>query len=90
LERYRIGHESYPETLNQLVPEFIKKVPHDLITGEPLKYQRTDGGQYQLYSVGWDEKDNGGTPAITKYGKDESGDWAWSFPVETADDERAK
>ncbi len=35
LERYRLTHGNYPETLDALVPQFIEKLPHDII-GEPL------------------------------------------------------
>ena len=33
LERYRLAHGEYPETLDALVPQFIEKVPHDIIGG---------------------------------------------------------
>ena len=32
LERYRLAHGSYPETLDALAPQFIEKLPHDLST----------------------------------------------------------
>jgi type II secretory pathway pseudopilin PulG len=74
LERYRLAHCNYPENLEALVPQFLDKLPHDVIGGGPLKYRRTDDGKFRLYSVGWDEQDNGGTP-----GKDsDSGDWVWT------------
>src|SRR5207247_837396 len=41
LERYRLAHHEYPETLSLLVPTFIEQLPHDLIGGQPLKYHRT-------------------------------------------------
>ena len=80
LERYRFAHGSYPETLDVLVPQFIETVPHDLIGGQPLHYRRTDDGKFQLYSVGWNEQDDGGQPSprnengVTDYTK---GDWVW-------------
>ena len=36
LERYRLAHGEYPETLDALVPQFIEKLPHDIIGGQPL------------------------------------------------------
>jgi hypothetical protein len=73
LERYRLAHGQYPETLEALVPQFAEKLPHDLIGGQPLKYHRTAGGQFVLYSIGWNEKDDGGVPgkAVSE------GDWVW-------------
>ena len=69
----------FPETLDMLVPDFIEKIPHDLIRGQPLKYRRTDDGKFLLYSIGWNEKDDGGTPAKT-LNDNEHGDWVWPIP----------
>ena len=41
LERYHLAHDEYPETLDALSPQFIEKIPHDIINGQPLKYRRT-------------------------------------------------
>jgi len=48
LERYRLAHGDYPETLDALTPQFIEIIPHDIIGGEPLPYQRTLGGKFLL------------------------------------------
>jgi len=79
LERYRLAHGAYPETLDALVPQFIEKLPHDIIGGQPLHYRRTDGGKFLLYSVGWNETDDGGQVAPMKDGRTdmENGDWVW-------------
>ncbi|MBI4663722.1 MAG: hypothetical protein HY735_33390 [Verrucomicrobia bacterium] len=60
LERYRLAHGSYPERLEALAPRFIETLPHDVITGKPLTYRRTENGRFLLYSVGWNETDDGG------------------------------
>ncbi len=73
LERYRLAHGQYPETLDALVPQFAAKLPHDIIGGQPLKYHRTADGQFLLYSIGWNEKDDGGVPGKTVA----EGDWVW-------------
>ncbi len=80
LERFYVANKSYPETLPQLVPKHLATLPHDAITGEPMKYQRTTDGSYKLYSVGWDGQDNGGLPALTdKPSRNEEAgrDWVW-------------
>jgi hypothetical protein len=81
LERYRLAHGEYPETLDALAPQFIEKIPHDIIGGRPLHYRRTDDGKFLLYSVGWNETDDGGQEIsdLNKYGKPEytKGDWVW-------------
>jgi len=83
LERYRQGQGQYPETLEALAPHFIEKVPVDVINGAPLKYQRQDDDQFTLYSVGWNERDDGGQIILTTTGNQDSnrGDWVWRYPA---------
>ena len=62
------------------MPEFIPQLPHDVITGQPLNYHRTADGQYILYSVGWNQTDDGGALGLTESGtgiKQTEGDWVW-------------
>ena len=83
LERHRLAHGNFPETLDALAPQFMQKIPHDVIGGQPLKYHRTDGGQFILYSVGWNETDDGGKIALSKSGSSidyKQGDWVWRYP----------
>jgi hypothetical protein len=79
LERYRLAHGEFPETLDTLVPQLIEKLPHDIIGGQPLHYRREAGGKFLLYSVGWNETDDGGEVALKKDGSEdrEKGDWVW-------------
>jgi hypothetical protein len=81
LERYHLAHGEYPETLDVLMPQFIEKIPHDIIGGQPLHYRRTDAGKFLLYSVGWNETDDGGqevSPQTKNGGIDYTkGDWVW-------------
>ena len=84
LERYRLAHAEYPEALPALVPQFLAQVPNDVIDGQPLKYRRTADGRFVLYSVGWNETDDGGVPAFESgpsAGVDyDHGDWVWTYP----------
>jgi hypothetical protein len=82
LERYRLAHGVYPETLAGVAPQFIESVPPDVINGEPLHYRRTLDGNFVLYSVGWNEKDDGGIPGVRPSGYNDyrEGDWVWQFP----------
>jgi hypothetical protein len=73
LERYRLTHDEYPETLDALVPQFIEKLPHDIIGGQPLLYRRTGDGKFLFYSVGWNETDDDGTASDQM----DQGDWVW-------------
>jgi hypothetical protein len=45
--------------LDALVPQFIEKLPHDIIGGQPLHYRLMDDEKFLPYSVGWNEKDDG-------------------------------
>jgi hypothetical protein len=72
LERYHQAHGQYPDTLEALVPQFAAKLPHDLIGGQPLRYQRVGKDSFQLYSVGWNGRDDGGA---SKSATEE--DWVW-------------
>jgi hypothetical protein len=73
LERYRLQKGNYPESLEPLTPTFIEKLPHDIVTGKPLHYHQTPDGKFMLYSVGWNEKDDGGASSADKL----RGDWVW-------------
>ena len=74
LERYRLANGQFPETLKALMPRFISRLPNDVISGEPYRYRRTKDGQFILYSVGWNNKDDGGMPGKTLFDEKE-GDW---------------
>ena len=79
LERYRLTRGDYPETLDALTPEFIQRPPRDIVNGAPLKYHRTPDERFLLYSVGWNETDDGGkdlsNPSDPK--SLQNGDWTW-------------
>jgi hypothetical protein len=83
LERYRLAHNEYPEALSSLTPHYLEKIPPDVVNGQSLRYRRTDNGRFQLYSIGWDGKDDGGTVFLTQYGRldQKTGDWVWQYPA---------
>lgn len=93
LERCRRARGEFPDSLDALAPQFVDKLPHDLITGRPLIYRRGQDGRYVLYSVGWNEQDDGGNVGLnlggqsTERNRSENpnnqsmdrakGDWVW-------------
>lgn len=84
LEHYRLAHAEFPESLAALAPQFIAKVPHDVIGGQPLKYRREANDQFVLYSVGWNETDDGGVVGFSSKGQsldNSKGDWVWRYPA---------
>ncbi|HEX9047689.1 MAG TPA: hypothetical protein VF988_11740, partial [Verrucomicrobiae bacterium] len=79
LERYRLAHREYPERLDALLPQFLETLPHELIQTtpgaelQPLQYRRGEDDKFALYSIGWNERDDGGKDSAD-HGK---GDWVW-------------
>ncbi|MDC0325178.1 hypothetical protein OAM01_00300 [bacterium] len=70
LERYYLANQTYPETLDVLIPEFVNEIPRDIMDQSILKYQRTEEGFFKLWSIGSDGEDNGGDSKDQK-------DWVW-------------
>lgn len=63
IKAFQLKHGKLPETLGELVPEFLPVVPLDDYDGKPLRYQPT---KRLLYSVGSDFKDDGGVETDTR------------------------
>ena len=80
LERCRVANGQFPESLEVLVPKYVSQLPNDVISGEPYKFHLTKDGQFALYSVGWNEKDDGGVPGKTLF-DEQQGDWVWQYPT---------
>lgn len=65
LELYRHDTGNYPNSLKSLVPRYLAAVPHDpfsaVAENVPLKYEAiNDASNYLLYSVGFNQQDDGG------------------------------
>ena len=84
LERHRLAKGGYPETLEELVPARLTKVPGDLFHENGLIY-RTEGDTFALYSTGYNVKDDGGEFVVSEGKivsiKMEEGDWPWPSGV---------
>ena len=77
LERHRLAHGQYPDSLTELVPKYLAKVPHEVVSTNAMRYAKTANG-FTLWSVGWDGADDGGAFLISAKGKEpEHGDWVW-------------
>jgi hypothetical protein len=74
IERFRLKLGSPPENLDALVPEFLDKIPCDPVNGLPLRYVRKGDRDYLLYSIGWNDKDDGGVETKRR----DKGDWVWA------------
>jgi hypothetical protein len=62
LKRYQLQQGQLPPSLDTLVPELLSTVPYDCMSAKPLGYRPKADGNYVLYSVGEDGKDDGGDP----------------------------
>jgi ABC-type transport system involved in multi-copper enzyme maturation permease subunit len=71
LERFRLANSVLPESLEQLVPALLARVPHDAVSGRPLIYQPVGGGSFILRGVG----PNGTDDRKRK----PSDDWLWAY-----------
>jgi hypothetical protein len=84
IERYRLAHGTLPPDLNALCPEFLSAVPLDPMSGQSLHYKPGPGDSYILYSVGWNQKDDGGSELSLEHKKgptppSEALDWLWKI-----------
>jgi len=59
IQRYRLATGNYPNTLVDLVPEYLDVVPKDPFDGNDLRYKKLDAG-FVVYSIGEDGIDSGG------------------------------
>jgi hypothetical protein len=75
---YKIRTGRYPESLEALVPGILKEVPIDPFTGKALVYRR-DGEGFIVYSLGTNEKDDGGrsTFNVSRLVMDKDDDLSW-------------
>jgi hypothetical protein len=84
LERYRLAHGDYPDSLDALAPAYIDALPHDIMTGDPYHYRLRPDGAFLLYSVGWNQVDDGGRVVHQKKKSNaidyKEGDWVWPTP----------
>jgi hypothetical protein len=75
---YKSRNGRYPESLEELVPGILAEIPIDPFTGKPLVFRR-EGEGFIVYSLGSNQKDDGGrsTYAITQLVMDKDDDWSW-------------
>ncbi|MEE2706064.1 MAG: hypothetical protein VX988_03380 [Planctomycetota bacterium] len=82
LEQHRMEQKKYPAQLAELK----SPLPRDVYTGKPYLYKADKEGRYQLYGVGWNQKDDRGKVVLTDEGglNPEMGDLVWSYSPQSA------
>jgi ABC-type transport system involved in cytochrome c biogenesis permease component len=73
LERHWLTARSYPNKLEELVPEHLERVPSDVVSGRPMLYERLTPDHYVLRSVGPDGEDDRKSKSAD--------DWLWAYPT---------
>ncbi len=59
VEQYRLALGRLPESLDELVPQYLDTVPQDPFDGQPLRYRVLERG-FVVYSIGEDLSDDDG------------------------------
>ncbi len=77
LELHKLKHKKYPAKLTELK----MPLPHDPYTGKPYVYKPNPKGRYQLYGVGWNQKNDGGRVVFRDNGglDLDEGDLVWRY-----------
>lgn len=76
LKIYEKKHKALPASLGVLVAEnLLTEEPKDLVDGKPLRYSRE---LRRLWSIGADEKDDGGKGEVGRWFRGD--DWILSIP----------
>lgn len=76
IQEYALSERALPSSLDQLVPKYLDEMPRDVINGGPMHY-RSDGKEYVLWSVGWNEKDDDGEASLNEKSPEKKLDWVW-------------
>jgi hypothetical protein len=74
--KFQAEERELPESLDELVPDFLLAVPFDPFDGKPLRMKRTARG-IVVYSIGPDGIDDGGKPLDEP---DKTGDITFELP----------
>jgi len=76
---YKDANGDYPDKLSELSPDILEEIPMDPFTGKSYVY-RKEGSGFMVYSVGSNQRDDGGkgTWQITQMVMEKDDDWAWT------------
>ncbi|HWL93387.1 MAG TPA: hypothetical protein VNT79_07615 [Phycisphaerae bacterium] len=63
IARFRADRGTWPQSWDALVPGYLTTAPIDVFTGDPLVFAIDKAGNPRVYSVGRNQKDDGGSLA---------------------------
>ncbi len=62
LQRYHNQNDSWPDTLDALLPDILDTIPADWIDGQPFRYRLNPDARPTVYSIGPDGDDDDAKP----------------------------
>ena len=81
LERYRLLEAKYPNSLDSLAPNLLLVIPKEVLVDADFHYEVTADGEFRLYSMALNRKDDGGRKTAKKRDRGTSWnkqlDWLW-------------
>ena len=60
VQKFKKANRSFPSTLQELTPEFLRVIPVDPINNKGFRYIKESDSDFKLYSVGIDAADQDG------------------------------
>ncbi|MDB6174591.1 MAG: hypothetical protein JWL59_3902 [Chthoniobacteraceae bacterium] len=80
LERFHRAKSSFPQRLEELIPDFIPSIPRDVMDGAPMRYHRTPTGSFELWSIAINRRDDSAMVAPERDVRSQP-DWVWRYPA---------
>lgn len=81
VQRYRLNNGRLPDSLDKLVPDYLKSVPLDPFDGKEIRYKKLERG-FVIYSIGEDMKDDGGKEQPKDKKQGAGNNWDITFIIE--------
>jgi hypothetical protein len=79
---YHNQNGRYPKRLAELVPDFLPETPKDPIDGKQLRYRTNNDGSAVVYSIYFDNEDDGGLTDPDDYEALEEGDYCYRLSAQ--------
>lgn len=78
LEQYYLTQKTYPESLGQLTPTYLKEIPLNLYNGQPFEYTVEATDKFKLHASGWGDLETNNERQETL----SQGEITWRWPEE--------
>jgi hypothetical protein len=78
---YREAHGTFPQSLDELVPQYLDSIPNDVMDGKPMRYRRKDDGGCAIWSIGVNRVDDEGKWGAKRSSSTKALDWVVELPA---------